>query len=288
MSFDMKYDKDGMPVRSAEVRNALDKAAAAVAPAPEPVVEIQAQTAPEVVETQVVETQPEVDVVVPLEEVIEEVAPEPVKETSQAKNFRAIRERAERAERERDEYFRMIQQQELAKLKVQAPQEEEDLSFNVDADALVEGKHLSKVDKKIQQLERKLAQYEQRSTENNAETRLKTQYSDFDSVVTPDNIATLKEDYPELAQAIIATPDLYAKGKTAYMLLKKFGIAADPVVVAEKALVQKNAAKPRPLASVAPQQGNSPMSQANAFANGLTKELREQLNRELNDARRNM
>ncbi len=287
MSFDMKYNRDGMPIRSADTRNALDKAAAAVevAPTPAPVVEIQTQSAPEVVEAQ---EETNVDVVVPSEEVVEEVVAEPAKENSAAKNFRAVRERAERAERERDDYFRLLQQQELSKIKVQAPQEDEDLSFNVDADALVEGKHLSKVDRKIQNLERKLAQYEQRSTETNAETRLKSQYSDFDSVVTPDNIATLKEDYPELAQAIIATPDLYAKGKTAYMLLKKFGIAADPVVVAEKALVQKNAAKPRPLASVAPQQGQSPMSQANAFANGLTKELSEQLNREMYEARRNM
>jgi len=279
MSFDIKYNRDGMPIKSAAVQDQIIKAAQAVEqPAsvaqPEPMVEIQTQPEPEMVEAQT-------------EEVEQESAPveAPV---AKDKNFnlRLLRERAEQAERERDELMRMMYQKDSSKKQVE-PEPEEDLNFNMDADALVEGKHLSKVDKKIRQLEQKLAKYEQRSTESNAETRLKAQYSDFDSVVTADNVAQLREEYPELAQALIATPDLYAKGKSAYMLLKKFGIAQDPVVQAEKALVMKNAAKPRPLASVSPQQGSTPMAQANAFAEGLTPSLKDQLNREMYEARRN-
>lgn len=280
MSFDIKYNRDGQVIKNPQMEQELTKSAE---PTPAPVqavpleevlAETQTESAAETVEIQAAEpeTTPEIE------------APAP-QETAQAKNFRAIRERAERAERERDELMRMLSQE---KPHVQQPEQEEDLNFNVDSDALVEGKHLSKVDKKIKILERKLAQYEQRSTETNAETRLKSQYSDFDSVVTAENIMQFKEQYPELAQALNAAPDLYAKGKSAYVLLKKFGIAQDPITVAERAVVQKNAAKPKPVVSISAQQGNSPLSQANAFANGLTKDLQEQLQREMYEARRNL
>ena len=48
---------------------------------------------------------------------------------------------------------------------------------------------------------------------------------------------------------------------------------------------QSNASKPKPLASVSPQQGDSPLSRANAFANGLTDELKSQLRKEMEQAR---
>ncbi len=279
MSFDMQYDRDGKVKPAPQVERAVTQAAEQLSMYDQSaedaarLAEKQTQSEPEVVEN------PTEDAVV--EEPTAVAAPA---ESNQVKNFRAIKERAERAERERDELMRMMTQKE----QPQVVEPEEDLNFTVDADALVEGKHLSKVDKKIRQLEQKLAQYEQKSTASNAETRLKAQYSDFDSVVTADNVAQLREEYPELAQSLISNPDLYTKGKAAYLMLKKFGIAQDPVMVAEKALIQKNAAKPRPLTSVSPQQGATPLSQANAFANGLTKELREQLAREVSEARRNM
>jgi hypothetical protein len=58
--------------------------------------------------------------------------------------------------------------------------------------------------------------------------------------------------------------------------------------MADKLRAQKNAAKPKPLASVNPQQGDSPLSKANAFANGLTDDLKKQLRKEMEDARRSI
>lgn len=280
MSFDMKYNKDGMPVKSAQVEQSLNQSAFAIE-----------QPTQEIIQNIIPESESIPDLSASETEITPDLSTSEVEvsqEPPQAKNFRAIKDRAERAERERDEYFRILQQQELAKQPKQQVETEEDLNLNMDADALVEGKHLSKVDKKIKLLEQKLAQYEQRSTESNAETRLRSQYSDFDSVVTRENINELRDQFPELAQSLGSTKDLYTQGKSAYLMLKKFGIVQDPQIVAEKALVQKNAAKPRPLTSISPQQGNTPLSQANAFANGLTKELREQLNREVSEARRNL
>lgn len=210
----------------------------------------------------------------------------PAKASAQ-ESFKEIRERWLRAERERDELARKLQdvvQTRDTSSRLDEP--EEDLSYKVEDDALVEGKHLSKVDKKIKKLEQQLQQYQQQSVLSATEIRLKTQYADFDSVVSADNIQVLRTQYPELAESINSNQDIYSKAVSAYTMIKKLGIAQVPdTYIQDKIQAQKNAAKPRPLASVAPQQGDSPLSRANAFANGLTPELQKQLLKEMNQFR---
>lgn len=212
----------------------------------------------------------------------EEVAPLPTPEPAQAKNFRQLKEQKQIVERERDEYARRIQELEAQ----QAP--EEDLEYNLGNDDLAEGKHLRKVDSKVKRLEEQLRQYQQQSNVSMVEARLKAQYPDIDSIVSQENLEQLQDNYPEIAQSISSTTDLYAKAVSAYTLIKKLGIAQEDRYVAEKSIVKLNAAKPKPLASVSPQQGDSPLSKANAFANGLSDDLKKQLQKEMNDARRAM
>jgi len=206
--------------------------------------------------------------------------------TAQQENFRALREKAERAERERDELYRRLQQAEAQKAEP-----EEDFSLNVKEEDLVEGKHLSKVnrkiDRRIKQLEDQINRQQQAIAESSVETRLKVQYSDWDNVVNAQNIEMLKSEYPELAQTIVnSNADLYGKGVSAYTLIKKLGIMPQENTALDKLRVQTNAAKPKPLSTVAPQQGDSPLSRANAFANGLTDDLRKQLHKEMTEARK--
>ena len=130
-------------------------------------------------------------------------------------------------------------------------------------------------------MENELKQYRQQSVVESTETRLKAQFSDFDRIVSKENIESLRESYPEVAASIHANPDLYGRAVAAYTLIKQFGIAKDQLIEADRALVQKNAAKPRPMASISPQQGDSPLSKANAFANGLTDDLKNQLWKEM-------
>ena len=67
------------------------------------------------------------------------------------------------------------------------------------------------------------------------------------------------------------------------------GIAPGTTSNPDREQAQRNMAKPRPLASVAASQGNdSPLQRANAFANGLTEELRSQLHREMVESMRNI
>jgi E3 ubiquitin-protein ligase DOA10 len=205
-----------------------------------------------------------------VEETEQVVTPEqPPQETSEERNFRNLRMKADRLEKERNEALQRLRSYESQ----QAPEEEFDLKPN----DLAEGKHLNKVQNKIQSLEHQLI-----------ETRLRSQYPDIDSVVSQDNLAILQRDYPEVANTIGASKNLYSKAVSAYTILKKLGIHTDVSPYAqEKALAHRNAAKPKPLASVSPQQGDSPLSNANAFANGLTDDLKRKLHQEMIAAMRN-
>lgn len=202
------------------------------------------------------------------------------------RNIRIMRELKKKAERERDEAVRRMQ--ELESYRQQAPQQQQeapvDDDVNLNPDDLVEWKH---VQKKMRKLEDQLRSYQQQTSVTTVEARLKYQYNDFDQVVSADNIELLKASYPELAQTLNDSKDLYAKAVSAYTLIKKLGINAEEYTQ-DKQMAQKNAAKPRPLTSVSPQQGSSPLSKANAFANGLTDELRKQLAKEMYEARKSM
>ena len=202
----------------------------------------------------------------PQNEVVAEAAP---KETPQQINFRNLRQQKEQAEKERDEALRALQ------AKSVAPASEE--NFNLASDDLVEGKHLKAQQKKLQELEGQVM-----------EAKLRAQYKDFDTVVSKENIDKLKEKYPQVAKTIGQSGDLYGKAVSAYTTIKEFGIHVEDTHQEDRERAQANSAKPRPLASVSPQQGDSPLSHANAFANGLTNDLKTQLRKEMEEARKRM
>lgn len=213
-------------------------------------------------------------------QVAEEPKPQaPAEESREERNFRILRAAREKAERERDELA-----QQLARM-YQQPQTQQQQESNPNPDDLVEWKH---VDKRIRDLEGQIKGYQQQSQEALIEQRLKAQYPDFDKVVSKDNIEILKLEYPELAETLNSSSNLYSKAVSAYTLIKKLGIQPeDENALADRLRMQKNSAKPKPLASISPQKGDSPLSRANAFAEGLTDELKKQLYKETLAAMKN-
>ena len=137
-------------------------------------------------------------------------------------------------------------------------------------------------------MEKKLAQYESKSSESIIEAKIKSELPDFDAVVNSENINRLNQEFPEIATTLRDTKDLYSKATAAYKIMKKFGIYRDKTYDHEKAIAMKNVAKPRTVTSLNPQQGDSPLSKANAFANGLSKDLQAQLLKEMSNARKNL
>lgn len=236
-------------------------------------------------------------------EEVETVQAAPQKESSVSANMRALREAREKAERERDEMMRHVMQmqaqmQQNQKQEVHHHEPEPDVEdfADLDPDALVDGKYLNKLAKQqkqhrkeMQTLKEELYKQRTQSSEALVESRIKTQFPDFDKVVSKENVEVLNESYPELARTLRDTTDTYAKAVSAYKVIKQFGIHQEPAPIDhDRVRAMKNAAKPRPLASVNPQQGDSPMSKANAFANGeFTKEMRENSWKEMQAAMKN-
>jgi chromosome segregation ATPase len=205
---------------------------------------------------------------------------------SKEENMALLRERTKRAEAEREELARQLQayQAKISQNPSQPNQEPEE--FSMAPDELAEGKHIAKLQKKIKSLEDKMQQSNQYSSSAAAETRLRMAYPDFDKVVSQSNIAALSEMFPDVAKTIGDSKDLYSKAVTAYTVIKNLGIYQDDFQQ-EKKVAATNAAKPRPLTSISPQQGDTPLSRVNAFANGLTDDLRKSLQKEMFEAMKN-
>ncbi len=274
MSFEMKYDRDGNPLKNRELEQPI---------AQQPVPEIQFQSEPEV-EVQELETAPieTEEVVQPVEEA--KVAQEFKVSQENQRNIRYMRERAEQADRfekERDELARK-----LAESQARPQQPEENYDLGLGENDLAEGKHLTKVQREIVALKKELSQYKQQTAQQVTESRIKAQYPDFDRVVSQENIRALQQQFPEIANTLNSSTDLYSTAVSAYTMIKKLGIVQEPNYnTPDKIQAMKNLAKPRPLASLSPQQGDSPLSHANAFANGLTEDLKKQLAKEMFAAR---
>lgn len=281
MSFEMKYNKDGVAIRDKQLELQ-----------PEPVVEnvvpVSAASNPPMPETgddhSISEAAPEQEAIssepAASEEEYNQAAEqaEVVKQKTSQDNFRALREKSERLERERDEYMRKLQEAQSAKV--------DDADITIGDEDLAEGKHLKKLQAEVKRLRQESESSRQQSSLATTEVKLKTQYPDFDRVVSADNIASLRDAYPELAASINSNADLYSKAVSAYTMIKKLGIHQDPVYSADKARVAQNASKPKPSATIAPQKSDSPLSQANAFANGLTADLQKQLRAEMESSRK--
>jgi hypothetical protein len=270
--FEMKYDVNGKVISPEPVYEEK----------PEPIVSepVEEQT------VQAAEVEESEDIVQPVSKVVEHT--EPVKQTQEkdaATNLREIREAKARVERERDEAMRRLAELE-AKATKPAPPVEEDDEIHIGDDDLAEGKHLSKMARKVKRLEEQLKKQEAKTQEQATESRIKTVYPDFDKVVSKDNVDALYAAYPELGYTLSQTKDLYAQAASAYTLIKKFGIYQESPLNSDKERALKNMAKPKPLTSVAPQQGASALERANAFASGLTSELKDQLLKEMNAARK--
>jgi hypothetical protein len=215
----------------------------------------------------------------------EAVIPEPQVaqpiETPQQRNFKELRERAERAEREREQLLKLVEQH---LPKEQKPQKPTYTKRNLGKDDIVEGKDLDPIEQELREIKEELNHYKQQNTNYSAETRLKAQYPDFDRVCSKENLETFSYAYPELAATLRTSQDIYAMGVSAYTLIKKFNI--DQAAGVDMERTEKNLAKPKPTNAINPQKGDNPLSRANAFAEGLTEDLKKQLLREMNEARR--
>ena len=227
---------------------------------------IQEKVAPEQQETPILDA-PEV----------QEVAPAPAK-PKDSENFRRLREQNRELERKMAEMEAMIKQN----TKPEQPEEVED--YELKDDDLTEGKHYKLLNKKVKSLNEALQKERIERDKLAVEARLRANYPDLFNVVTKENMELLSEIEPDLVASIISSPNTYSQHVSAYKLIKKYSIGTQDPYADDKARAQKNMAKPKSAATVAPRQGESPLSDADRFSRGLTSDLQAQLLKEMEDA----
>lgn len=200
------------------------------------------------------------------------------------------RQRAERAERERDEMLRLMMAQQQPKQQEAAPvKKQERFALQIDDDSLMEGRHARMLAEKMAQMEEKLNYYEQqaqKTDQHTLEMRLKSQFPDFEKVVTKENLDKLSSINPDISHIIFNNSEMksdqYRQAKFAYDMVKQFGVYQDDTTLMQRMMVDKNNAKPKPATSLSSTKSDSPLSKANSFAYGpLTKELKQKMNDEM-------
>ena len=195
-------------------------------------------------------------------------------ENSKEFNFRQLRESNKQLEdrlKKSDEIIEAYtnSQHQLSQTP-SIPQEEE-----LGADDLAEGKHLKRLEAKLEKL---MYQKELEAVPD----KLKGKFEDFDQVVTKENLDKLQKSEPELYRTIRSGTDLFATGVAAYKTLKSLGyIQEQESMTKQKDHVQANHKKPLSAQAI---KGQGALHEANAFASGLTPELKKQLQKEMAEA----
>ncbi len=179
-------------------------------------------------------------------------------------NFNKLRNITEQVEEENRELRKVI---ETTTQAVPAPAPQADTYIG--DDDLVEGKHLNKVYQEFLTLRNEIIP-----------ERLRSKFSDFDEVVTEENIKKLKQSEPELHASITSGNDIYRNAVSAYKTLKGLGIATENFS-SQKEQVQSNHNRPLSAQAI---KGQGALSEKNVFAGGLTPELKEQLQKEMEEA----
>ena len=222
---------------------------------------------PPVEETNQVQSQPEAP-----------VTPAP---TDAEINFRALRAEKERLQKEWDaDRQRMARlEEELARRAQPQVSPEVDEFADIDSnDWMTYEKSQKLIAKQTQKaVEEALAKEAARRRQEEAPQRVRQRFPDIESVVTEENVRKLQAMEPDIANALGMISDQEAKAVAAYKYIK----ALVPQVAensAAKQRIQENANMPKSLSSVG---ANSPLSAADAYANGLTPELKKQLYAEM-------
>lgn len=205
----------------------------------------------------------------------EEVQPTPEpKRGDQEYNWRETRRKLEAMESQNRELKDKID-------RMSGPQknEDDDLAKLADDDIVTAKQARSLAAKMARQVADEVVRQREVST---LDERLKTKFPDFDSIVTRENIETLKQNEPELAMSLNAiSHDPYAQATAAYKILKKHGFGVSEDVVKNKARAEANSKKPVSVQTVTKQ--SSAIGNAYQFENGLTPELKKQLWKDMQD-----
>lgn len=176
---------------------------------------------------------------------------------------------------------------ELGRIRQQfKPQEVEDPLAKLSKDDIITVAQAEQIAERKAEIKAKkiVEEYLQQKEADTVEDRIQAKHPDFNSVVTEDSIAQLKQQHPEIAESLHALrTNPYKQAKAIYDAVKAFvpQKATSVQQMLDKKRATENAAKPMSV-QAAPKQ--SVLGNAQMFENGLTPELRTQLYKEMQQA----
>jgi hypothetical protein len=202
----------------------------------------------------------------------EPVTPE---ENPQDRNWRQVRDRIEELERSNSQLTNAVKQQHVKPVMDEvipdwAGVDDEDLLTKKQTMGVAEKVAAEAVRKALQKRE-----YDQ------APKLIEDEMKDYSSVVTPENVERLKQTNPRLAASLGDVKDPYAQGALAYSYIKSQGIYKESDEAGNRQRALANAKKPLPVSAAKP---SNALESANAYANGLTPEVKKQLFAEMQAA----
>jgi len=222
------------------------------------------------------------------------------KESDQEMNFRQLREKADRLEKERDQDRQMMmklqdeilnsRQAPQQQYQQQAPQEPDEFA-DVDrsdwatidqSERMAQRVADARIEKKWNEYKRKEQEEQAKKLKEEAPSRVRAKFPDFDSVVTKESMTLLQKMEPDIFKALGDISNEESQAIAAYKYVSKFLPDATQGEMTRQRL-QENSMKPKSLSSTG---GSSPLSQAGAFEQGLTPALQKQLLAEMNAAAR--
>lgn len=163
------------------------------------------------------------------------------REEAKERDFKAMRQRQKEMElqiKARDELIERMLSTQQAKQVVQVEEPEEPDEDYIPAGKVkgIAKRTVQPLEKKIQELEQKLAAQEEIKRLNT----LRTSYPDFDDVVNIETLEVLEKHEPELAQSIAALKDPYKIGLQSYKYIKALGLVNEiPESRRKKEVLQK-------------------------------------------------
>jgi hypothetical protein len=184
----------------------------------------------------------------------------------------------------------------MVQMQQQQQRVEEPEPIDIDDDSFIEGKQLKKyvnsLKQELKSTKKQFEEYNQKSSFDQAELKLKSQFSDFDEIVNKDNLERLASRKPALYRSIMANGDIYDRGYTAYEMIRNSGVIEEKTSTRESVKIDKrleeNKLKPRSAASTPAQTGDSALTRVEDYDRRiLSKERIELLRKHVEEAKRN-
>ncbi len=199
------------------------------------------------------------------------------------KNWKAMRDRAESAER---------RARELEQIYTQQQQQQSSTLDDLDDDDYMDGRKYKARERALkEQLESQKKELERQKQDSEsmklrlAEDRIRAQFKDFDTVVNDDNLEKLSKIKPSAYRSIASNPDVMDRAEMAYEMIQQYNIAKKETDIDKK--IEDNRNKPRSSATSSGQVGDTPLAKLGDYDRRvLTNDRKDQLRRQVYEAKK--